>query len=153
MWSKMAVVAVVLAQTAMSSAQGVTYPFKFHKEVEIGPHQMGYVDVVIGADGKGKSDAAFSNASHFPNSNFYSIVVLRTKDGSVIKAIIQEQVVYSMMEWQMQSGYDTEQFLLTAEELARFDHVDYDAGLRDCKSQIISFNGNTFTFSTKCTPP
>jgi hypothetical protein len=147
------IVAMGLAISASSFA--ATYPYKTHIEQNIDNHQVGWIDLDIAATGEVAVTASFSNGKQWSGNNFYSITRFRGKDGTLIKSVLQEKGLDGSGGGHAREGRVTNNFAFTSEQLANFDHVELQMGVRNCGMELIEMhNLNDWTFRTKkCEEP
>jgi hypothetical protein len=149
-------VAIALATFAVTPSLAMTYPYHLHQEQNIDDHQVGWIDLDINSNGTGLLTASFSNGKQIAGNNFYSIAVLRRKDGTIIDhPILQEKGLDGSWGGHAREGHVTNTLTLNAEQLASFDHVELKMGVRNCGMTVVEMhNLNDWTFSTqKCDPP
>jgi hypothetical protein len=73
----------------------------------------------------------------------------------VIRAVLQEKGLDGSWGGHAREGRVTNEIQLTPEELANFDHIEYQAGVRNCGLQVTEMHNLTdWIFSVKkCEPP
>jgi hypothetical protein len=76
--------AIVLMPMTTSVSGAVTYPYKLHQKQNIDTHQVGWVDLMIDAQGHDSLTDSWSNGKRTSGNTFYAIVVLVGKDGKAI---------------------------------------------------------------------
>jgi hypothetical protein len=148
-------IAVAALCAGITAALAGTFPIKVHREQEIDRHQVGWIDVTIQDSGKVVVAGGFSNGKQLAGNNFYGITSFVRKDGSVIHNVLQEKGLDGSWGGHAREGRVTNEFTMTPEQLAEFDHITYRAGVRNCGMKVVEMhNLNDWTFSTdKCTPP
>ncbi len=98
-------------------------PYKFHTEQNIDNHQVGYVDVVVNADGSGAVTAKFSNGQQIRGNTFAAETALVDKDGHALLVVRQTKGLDGSWGGHAREGTVTNTFQLSPEKLQAFDRV------------------------------
>jgi hypothetical protein len=125
--------------TSVASATGVTYPHKLRQEQNIDTNQVGWIDLVIKADGRGSLAHSWSNGKSTSGNTFYSIVVLVGKDGKTIYSDRQTKGLDGSWGGSAREGHVTTNFSLTKAQMDNFDHVELKMGAMNCGVKLTSF--------------
>jgi hypothetical protein len=155
-WVKQVAKGLAAAALVISgSSFAATYPYKTHIEQNIDNHQVGWIDLDIAPTGEVALSATFFNGKQWSGNNFYSITRFRGKDGTLIKSVLQEKGLDGSGGGHAREGRVTNNFGFTSEQLANFDHVELQMGVRNCGMELIEMhNLNDWTFRTKkCEEP
>jgi hypothetical protein len=119
-----------VAVTATASA--TTYPYTLYRWQEIDTHQGGWINIAIDPDGRGSVTHSWSNGKQISGNDFYSVVVLRSKEGKVIWSDKQVKGIDGSWFGSAREDHVTTRFTLSKEQMDAFDHVDFRAGTTYC---------------------
>jgi hypothetical protein len=107
-----------------SAQEAPRFPYMIHKEQNIDNHQIGYVDVLLNADGTGTVTARFSNGKQWAGNTFAAKTRFVTADGKKLLSIHQKKRLDGSWGGQAREGSVTRTIHLTPEQLRAFDHVE-----------------------------
>ncbi|TCM65754.1 hypothetical protein [Rhizobium sp. BK068] len=124
MFNVFRIILVAFGLTIATSAFAIDFPFRFHHEQEIDRHQIGYVDVVIAPDGAGSVTTKFSNGKQFAGNTFAAETALLDNNQQAILVFRLVKGLDGSWGGHAREGSATSTFKLTAEQMARFNHVE-----------------------------
>ncbi len=145
--------AIVLMPITASVSGAVTYPYKLHQEQNIDTHQVGWIDLMIDAQGHASLTDSWSNGKRTSGNTFYAIVVLVGKDGKAIHSDKQMKGLDGSWGGHAREGHVTTNFSLNKAQMDNFHHVALKMGVMNCGMEMTSFkccdHGIEASFSTK----
>lgn len=158
MRNKITWLAAAFCLAAGGSAMAANLPFSQHLEQEIDRHQVAYADVMIAPDGSGVANYKWSNGQQIRGNNFYTYLVLVTKDNKPVWTDKQMKGLDGSWGGHAREGEVKTSFHLSEEQLSAIDHVIMKSGTVNCGLEMIQFHccddGIEATFSTKkCQQP
>ncbi len=131
-----AVLLFVGVVSMLTSAHAVEFPFRHHQEQNIDKHQVGYVDIVIDAEGRGTVTYKWSNGKQWSGNTFYSVVVFLDKKGDIVYSDRQTKGLDGSFGGRAREGSVATPFTLSKEQMAAFDHVAVKMGAENCSLVI-----------------
>jgi hypothetical protein len=137
--------AFAISSTAAVMAEpskAASFPFPYHNEQNIDQHQVGYVDVVIQPDGSGSVTTKWSNGKQWAGNNFYSVVYFIGNDKKPMTYVSQQKGIDGSWGGHAREASETNQFKLSQEQLAAFDHIEWRVGALRCGMKFDSINSN-----------
>jgi hypothetical protein len=110
--------------TAVPADATAVFPYFYHAEQNIDNHQIGYVDVVLKADGTGWIKVTFSNGKQWAGNRFVARTVFMSADGRQLLCIRQTKTLEGSWTGHAREGSVTKAIHLTPEQLQAFDHAE-----------------------------
>lgn len=131
---------VVLLTWTATSAYAVTFPYTAKKEQNIDTHQVGTGTVSLTADGTMKINYHFSNGKKIAGNNFYGVTYLQDANNKVFGYFVQWKGLNGSGGGRAKEGDVGGVYKLTPAQLARFDHVSFRLGAKNCGLRVTDFH-------------
>jgi hypothetical protein len=100
-----------------------SFPYSYHAEQNIDESQVGYVDVVIDADGNGSVSTKFSNGQQIRGNTFSSATGFYAADGKLLLVVVETKGLDGSLGGRAREGTVSENVQLTPDQLKVFDHA------------------------------
>lgn len=131
-----AILISILVSASASTAIAIDFPYRQKGEQEIDKHQIGYGDIVLTSDGVMKIHNMFSNGKKVAGNNFYGITYIHDINNAVIGYFVQWRGVNAAGTGGSVEGHVEGKHQLTPDQLARFHHVSFRFGAKNCGLRV-----------------
>jgi hypothetical protein len=108
---------------ALPCFAGPSFPYSYHAEQNIDEHQVGYVDVVVNANGSGVVTTKFSNGQQIRGNTFSSAIGFYGAEDKPFLVVVETKGLDGSLGGPAREGTVSENIQLTQDQLRDFDHV------------------------------